>query len=72
MFLFMKPKTVDGVLSAFRRVISDLRAVGEERAEACNTKNQIARDLQAEADVDAAEADRAFTLASKFEQAITV
>lgn len=72
MFSFFKPKTVEGVLSAFRRVISDLRAVGEDRAEACNTKNQIARDLQAEADADAVEADRAFALASKFEQALTV
>lgn len=68
----MFSKTVDKVLSSITRGISELRAIGEAEAQRCNGKNELAKQLQAEADGHSDEADRAFTLAERFEKLITV
>jgi hypothetical protein len=72
LFGLVRPATVDGVLGRVLAGISDLRAVGEDRAAACTRKNEIAKDIQRSADEDAAEADRAFALAARFEALLKV
>jgi hypothetical protein len=66
------PANVNTVIRGITRGISDLRAVGEENARKCNYLNEQAKDIQAEADVASAEADRAFVLAERFEKLIAV
>jgi len=65
-------KTVDSLLAGITRGISDLREVGEQKAADANEFNRKAREFDKASDEAAAEADRAFTLADRFENLITV
>lgn len=67
MFTLTSPKTVDGVLSAFRKAVTDLQAVASfQSAEASKQEAVAAAALTAKAAAEA-EAARAVTAATKLE-----
>ena len=58
-------KTVDGIMSAFHKTISDLEAVEQANIEAANEKSEAAARLITESNAATAEAKRANAIAAK-------
>ena len=66
----MFKKTVDGVLTQFRKTVDDLRTINEQQTAEANKLTVRIGGLRAEQAAAVAEAERAESIASKIEKLI--
>jgi hypothetical protein len=62
---FLTPKTVDGVLAAFKKTIVDLEQVRAAKLDEANTKSELAAQALTDANNARREADRALQVAER-------